>query len=79
MPEVGAHKITADFSLIVLRVDPGVAEPVQVERSAPPGRSSYRNLTIDLKAAARIADPAAASASTAASEPAEGEPTGEPE
>jgi hypothetical protein len=57
-----------------LRVEPGVAPPVQVERSAPAGQRTYRNLTIELKAAARIADPAAPTVT-----PAEGEQTGEPE
>ncbi len=42
-----------------LRVSPGVAPPVEVRRSAPAGAQSYRNLTIDLRAAARIADPLA--------------------
>ena len=41
---------------ISLRADPGVAPPVRVERSAPPGAKRYRNLTIDLKAEARLAN-----------------------
>lgn len=40
-----------------LRVDPGTAEPVKVERSAPAGQRSYRNLTVDVRAAVHIADP----------------------
>lgn len=42
-----------------LHADPGVAEPVAVKRSAPNGQSRYRNLTIDLHAAARLTGPAA--------------------
>jgi uncharacterized protein (DUF58 family) len=49
------------------------AEPVRVERSAPPGRKHYRNLTIDLKAEARIADPSADAQATIASSQ-QGEP-----
>lgn len=37
-----------------LRADPGTAEPVRVERSAPAGLTSYRNLTITLDAKARL-------------------------
>lgn len=40
-----------------LKVEPGVAPPIEVKRSAPPGAQRYRNFTIDLRAAARIADP----------------------
>lgn len=57
-----------------VRADPGVAEPVRVQRSAPAGRTSYRNLTITLDAEARITGPSAVS--NPATEPA---PTGEPE
>lgn len=45
---------------VELRVDPGETEPVQVERSAPAGQRSYRNLTVDVRAAVHIADPNAA-------------------
>lgn len=64
---------------VELRVDPGTAEPVHVERSAPPGQLSYRNLTIDLSAAARIADPGAPSAEARADTTATATQTGEPE
>lgn len=42
---------------LTLSVEPGDAPPVQVSRSAPAGAERYRNLTIDLRATARIADP----------------------
>lgn len=42
---------------LTLKVEPGDAPPVEIERSAPAGAQRYRNLTIDLRAAARIADP----------------------
>lgn len=42
---------------IAVRAEPGVAPPVRVERSAPPGAKRYRNLTIDLKAEARLVQP----------------------
>jgi hypothetical protein len=42
-----------------LHADPGGTEPVAVERSAPKGHSRYRNLTIDVHAAARLAAPGA--------------------
>ena len=44
---------------LALRVSPGEAPPVAVERSAPEGASSYRNLTISVRGAVRIADPLA--------------------
>jgi hypothetical protein len=40
-----------------LRVDPGVAPPVTVERSQPAGAKTYRNLTLKLHGEARLADP----------------------
>lgn len=40
-----------------LRVSPGEAPPVEVRRSAPAGAARYRNLAIDVRGAARIADP----------------------
>ncbi|MGN6497410.1 MAG: hypothetical protein ACTHK5_08730 [Tsuneonella sp.] len=55
----------AGSARLELHVDPGVAEPVSVRRSAPKGQSSYRNLTIDLHAAARLTAPAAPVAETA--------------
>ncbi len=42
---------------IAVQVEPGEAPPVKVQRSAPAGAQRYRNLTIDLRAHARIADP----------------------
>ena len=42
---------------IELHAEPGVAPPVRVERSAPPGARSYRNLTIDLHGQARLSAP----------------------
>jgi hypothetical protein len=42
---------------LTLHAEPGVAPPVKVDRSAPPGAKSYRNLTINLHAEARLADP----------------------
>lgn len=44
---------------LALRVSPGEAPPVAVERSAPAGARSYRNLTISVRGAVRIADPLA--------------------
>ena len=49
---------------LTLHAEPGEAEPVRVERSAPAGRKSYRNLTIDLRAAARIAPDAPSTTTT---------------
>jgi hypothetical protein len=40
-----------------LHADPGVAPPVKVARSQPAGAKTYRNLTLDLHAEARLADP----------------------
>lgn len=42
---------------IALRAEPGEAPPVEVERSAPAGRASYRNLRIELRAIARLTAP----------------------
>jgi hypothetical protein len=42
---------------LAFRVSPGDAPPVAVERSAPSGAKSYRNLTINIRGAVRIADP----------------------
>ena len=42
---------------MTVSVEPGVTQPVEVNRSAPPGAQRYRNLTIDLRAVAQIADP----------------------
>lgn len=42
-----------------LRADPGLAEPARIERSAPPGKRTYRNLVIDLTAEAWLTDPQA--------------------
>jgi hypothetical protein len=42
---------------LALRVSPGEAPPVAVERSAPVGAQKYRNLTISVRGAVRIADP----------------------
>jgi hypothetical protein len=42
---------------IALHASTGEAPPVQVERSAPPGAKTYRNLTIAVHAEARLADP----------------------
>jgi hypothetical protein len=36
---------------------PGEPQPVEVRRSAPKGSQRYRNLTINLRAKAQIADP----------------------
>ena len=54
---------------IELRVEPGGTGPVRVERSAPAGQRSYRNLNIDFRAAARIADPAASQTASASDAP----------
>jgi hypothetical protein len=43
-----------------LRVSTGEAPPVEVERSAPAGAKSYRNLAITVRGAVRLADPNAA-------------------
>ena len=40
-----------------LRVSPGEAPPVEVERSAPAGAQTYRDLTISVRGAVRLADP----------------------
>jgi hypothetical protein len=40
-----------------VRVQPGDAPPVKVRRSAPAGAKSYRNLSLDLHAEARLAAP----------------------
>ena len=42
---------------IALHAEPGDAPPVVVERSAPAGQSSYRNLRLDLRASARLTAP----------------------
>jgi hypothetical protein len=42
---------------LTLRAEPGDAPPIQVERSAPAGASSYRNLRLDLHAIARLTAP----------------------
>ncbi len=42
---------------IEFHAEPGEAPPVVVERSAPAGRASYRNLRIDLTAFARLSEP----------------------
>lgn len=57
-----------------LRVDPGEAEPVRVERSAPAGQARYRNLTVTVEAEARIADPSLSVTTTAGSDDSTGEP-----
>jgi hypothetical protein len=49
---------------LTLHVEPGVTEPVHVERSAPAGARNYRNFVLDLTAQARIADPAAPASTT---------------
>jgi hypothetical protein len=40
-----------------LRADPGVAPPVEVERSAPAERTRYRNLRIEMRGIARLTAP----------------------
>jgi len=42
---------------IALRAEPGEAPPVEIKRSAPAGRASYRNLRIELRAIARLTAP----------------------
>ncbi|WP_120716607.1 hypothetical protein [Tsuneonella amylolytica] len=42
---------------LTLTAEPGEAPPVEVERSAPAGPSSYRNLTIRVRGIARLAAP----------------------
>lgn len=64
---------------VELRADPGTSEPVRVDRSAPPGQRSYRNLTIDFAATARIVDPRAPSIEASARTSATATQTGEPE
>jgi hypothetical protein len=43
---------------LTLHAEPGDAPPVVVKRSAPSGRASYRNLSIDLHGIARLSPPA---------------------
>jgi hypothetical protein len=47
---------------IELHAEPGEAPPVQVGRSAPAGAKRYRNLRLDLRAAARLTGPGAPTA-----------------
>lgn len=42
---------------LTLHAEPGDAPPITVERSAPAGRTSYRNLQIDLHGFARLTAP----------------------
>jgi hypothetical protein len=42
---------------VTLRAEPGDALPVKVERSAPAGARRYQDLTIELKAEARLTNP----------------------
>lgn len=55
--EIEAVDIRSGTARISITADPGVAEPVVVERSAPAGRASYRNLTIGFRAIARLTGP----------------------
>ena len=47
----------AGTARLELRAAPGEAPPVEVERSAPAGAKSYRNLRIGLTAIARLTPP----------------------
>lgn len=40
-----------------VHLDPEGTERIEVERNLPQGRSTYRDLTLDLNVEARIADP----------------------
>ena len=40
-----------------LHADPGEVPPISVERSAPAGSNSYRNLSIDIYGTARLTTP----------------------
>ena len=55
---------------LTLHAEPSAGtEPVKVRRSAPPGNTQYRNLTVDLKAEARIADPSISAQTQTSSSP----------
>jgi hypothetical protein len=57
---VNAREVTVQQqgkASLELRVSPGVAPPVVVERSQPAGAPAYRNLTVEVRGAVRIADP----------------------
>ncbi|MFA9201914.1 MAG: hypothetical protein ACEQR8_12225 [Cypionkella sp.] len=57
---VSAREVTvrqAGEASLAVRVSPGEAPPVEVARSAPAGAERYRNLTITLRGAARVAAP----------------------
>jgi len=55
---------------LTLHAEPSAgAEPIEVQRSAPPGKTQYRNLTVDLKAEARIADPSISAQTQTSSSP----------
>ena len=42
---------------VTLHAEPGDAPPLKVERSVPPGRKKYRNLTLDILGIARLTAP----------------------
>ena len=62
---------------VEFRADPGEAPPVEVERSAPPGQRSYRNLVIRIHGEATLTDPAATAQIQEQQQPQQGNPTDE--